>query len=95
MIQNTSAMDRPVESKHSWARRLLVFGVPLALVLIAAAVLAFSPLHVYYSREARPYAAIMLMASRIPISTVGRIIRLRLIPFARIAVISFSPARAP
>jgi len=39
MIQSTSAMDRPVESRHSRTRRLLVFGVPLALVLLAAVVL--------------------------------------------------------
>ena len=33
------------------------------IALIAAGFLAVSPLHVYYSREARPYAAIMLMAT--------------------------------
>ena len=31
--------------------------------LIAATLLALSPLHVYYSREARPYSAVILMAS--------------------------------
>jgi len=38
MIQNTSAMDRPVEARTR-LRRLLMFGVPAAFVLIAVVVL--------------------------------------------------------
>jgi hypothetical protein len=47
----------------------LLFAVALAatrdrrVALVAAAFMALSPLHVYYSREARPYAAVMLAAT--------------------------------
>ena len=34
-----------------------------SVALVAASLLALSPLHVYFSREGRPYAAVMLMAS--------------------------------
>lgn len=48
---------------------LVMAGLGLAasgsrsVAFVAASLLALSPLHVYFSREGRPYAAVMLMAS--------------------------------
>ena len=45
---------------------------PLLAPLLAAGLLAISPLHVYYSREARPYALLVLLATVVLLAILTR-----------------------
>ena len=56
-----------------------------AIPYVAAVLMAVSPLDVYYSREARPYALVVLLATALILA----VMREALIPFAALLVLSF------
>lgn len=88
----TQILGRPAGSPEVEARLLpAVFGTITVVLLwwaarasgagdgaglAAAAILSISPLHVYYSREGRPYALAMLLASLLLIALVRRSVNL-------------------
>lgn len=67
-LTSGEAAVRLIPAISGTATILVMVGLGLAalksplVALVAAILLATSPLHVYFSREGRPYAAIMLMA---------------------------------
>ena len=74
-----------------WAQRAA--GAWSAAGLSAAAILAVSPLHVYYSREGRPYALAMLLAALLLVSLLRESSRMFL--FALGAALLTSAVAAP
>jgi HlyD family secretion protein len=50
MIQGTSAMDRPIEDKRLWSRRVLKIGLPV-LVLLLATIFLYGPATRWLSSE--------------------------------------------